>query len=74
MILKSIGIDWKVAKGERVHDPSAVRGKLSEKEGGREGGKEKGEGILKKGQQEEEAIFYLTKKEQKKRRRKGPRE
>ena len=40
MILKSINIDLKVAKGECVHDPSAVRGRLSKREEVREGGRE----------------------------------
>lgn len=37
-----------MAKGERVHDPSAVRGRLSEREGGRERGRKKGKGRGKK--------------------------
>lgn len=42
-----------MAKGERVHDPSAVRGRLSEREGGRERGRKKGKagGKKKKGGQ-----------------------
>lgn len=39
VILKSIGIDWKVGKGECVHDPSAARGRLSERQGGRQKGR-----------------------------------
>lgn len=31
VIFKSISIDWKVAKGECVHDSSSVRGIRSEK-------------------------------------------
>lgn len=35
VISKSMGIDWEVAKGERVHDLSAVRGSLADRGGGR---------------------------------------
>lgn len=41
VISKSIGIDRKVAKGEHVHDLSAVRGRLSEGEEGGKGGRER---------------------------------
>lgn len=47
-----------MAKGERVHDPSAVRGRLSERKGS--GGGEAG------GWPEEEVTSSLTKREQEK--------